>query len=349
MVDFLFFCTIFSTAFFISYFFTKILIRISIEKKVFDDPNVDRKLHKDPTPNIAGVSFFFTVIFCMSIFGQKFSFPESVGQILAANIVLFLLGLKDDLIGLSSSKRFYGQFFSGLILIILGDFRIQSLSIIGVASISYPLSIFFSLLFFVMITNAYNLIDGLNGLLGSLTIFSCTCFLLLFNFDPNNYLYVLLITVIGTIFGFLIFNFGVASIFMGSSGSYVIGSLLYFNSITFLNQTVILNYPNSNFSILFCIIAIPLFDTVRVFVLRILQKKSPFCADANHIHHRLLKLFPSHSSVVFILISFNVVLLSLNVLFSSFNQLFVIILDVFLLLLANFYIEIRVFKNRKLE
>jgi UDP-GlcNAc:undecaprenyl-phosphate GlcNAc-1-phosphate transferase len=349
MMDCLFFCFTFLTAFVFSFFFIKILIRISIEKNVFDNPNVDRKLHIIPTPNIAGVAFFFSIIFCMSIFGQKFSFPESMGQILAANIILFLLGLKDDLIGLSSSKRFYGQLFSGLILIIFGDFRIQNLSIIGFTSISYPISIFISLLFFVMITNAYNLIDGLNGLLGSLTIFSCLCFLLFFYINSNYYLIALMISIIATILAFLFFNFGKASIFMGSSGSYVIGSLMYFNSITFLNQSIVSHLQNSKFSILFCILAIPIFDTVRVFILRIMQKKSPFSADANHIHHRLLMLLPSHSSVVCVIISFNILLVGVNFLFYNFNQLFVLVLDILILLLSNFYLEFRISKNQKFE
>ncbi len=346
---YLFFCFAFLTAFVFSYFFIKILIRISIEKKVFDNPSVERKLHDNPTPNIAGVAFFFTIIFCMSIFGPKFPLPESVGQILAANIILFLLGLKDDLIGLSSTKRFYGQLFSGLILILIGDFRIQNLSIIGFTSISYSISIFISLLFFVMITNAYNLIDGLNGLLGSLTMFSCFCFFLFFYSNSNYYQSLLMISIIATILAFLFFNFGNASIFMGSSGSYVIGSLMYFNSIVFLNESMLFNFQNSKFSILFCILAIPIFDTVRIFILRIMQKKSPFSADANHIHHRLLKLLPSHSSVVCVIISFNILLIGLNFLFSSFNDLFVLILDILILLLSNFYLEFKISKNQKFK
>ena len=144
---------------------------------------------------------------------------------------------------------------------------------------------------------------------------------------------------------FLFFNFGKASIFMGSSGSYVIGSLMYFNSTALLNQTMPLVYNSSKFSLLFSFIAIPLYDTLRVFFLRVLQKKSPFSADANHVHHRLLILLPSHSSVVYLLLLINLLLVGLNIIFSNFFDILILFCDLMFLLLCNFYLEYRISKK----
>jgi UDP-N-acetylmuramyl pentapeptide phosphotransferase/UDP-N-acetylglucosamine-1-phosphate transferase len=318
------------------------LIKISIQKKIFDNPISERKLHKRPIPNIAGVSFFFTTVLCTLFLSNIFNSPENLAQLLAANIVLFLLGLKDDLVGLSSSIRFFGQLFSGLILIVLGDFRVQNLSIIGYSEVSYNVSVFISLLFFVMITNAYNLIDGINGLLGSLTIFSCICFSLFFYSGSDLYFFALMVSIIATTLSFLIYNFGNAKIFMGSSGSYVIGSIMYINSIVYLGQSISSNLNISKFSILFCILAIPLFDTLRVFFLRILHRKSPFTADSNHVHHMLLKLLPSHSLVVILIIAFNILLIGVSSLLFAYGDLFVLLFDFLILILVNIYIGFKI-------
>ena len=334
-------CSIFLFSYLFSNQFLKILIKFSIAKGVFDNPNDVRKIHKTPIPNIAGVAYFFTILFCMLIFNNWLSNhqPLGIGTLLAASLIIFLLGLKDDLVGLSSSKRFFGQFFSGLILILLGDIRIHDLSLIGYSAISFPLSLFISLLFFIMITNAYNLIDGINGLLGSLTIFSCLCFSLIFYVNSNYFLLALTISIIATTLSFLYFNFGNALIFMGSSGSYLIGVIMYFMSVTYLNQTSFQNLPIPRFSFLFSILAIPLYDTLRVFFLRIIKKKSPFTADANHIHHRLLKHKLSHVSVVFILLLVNMFLISFNILMTKCNDFLLLILTLLVLIFLNLILE----------
>jgi UDP-N-acetylmuramyl pentapeptide phosphotransferase/UDP-N-acetylglucosamine-1-phosphate transferase len=339
------FLLIFFSSFLISILFFKALIKISIEKKIFDNPNVERKLHKTPIPNIGGVAFFFTIIFSMLIFGNFLSIPKIVNLLLAAGIILFLFGFKDDLVVLSSSKRFYGQILSGLIIIILGNFRIQNLSIIGFSTISYPLSVIISLLFFVFITNAYNLIDGVNGLLGSLAIFSSACFSIFFYLNSDFYLFALMLSVIATLLGFLYFNFGDASIFMGSCGSYLIGSVMYFNSISFLNPSFSPTFKASKFSFLFCILALPVYDTLRVFILRLLQNKSPFSADANHLHHRLLMLNLSHSSVVYILLIVNIILVSGNIFFYNQQDLFKLGFSILFLIFSNYILELFI-KNK---
>jgi UDP-GlcNAc:undecaprenyl-phosphate GlcNAc-1-phosphate transferase len=342
----LMFILIFVGSFLFSFFFQKVLIKISIEKKIFDIPNFERKLHKTPIPNIGGIAFFFTTILYFLFFQNLFITHGSINFLFAGNLILFLLGLKDDLVGLSSSKRFYAQILSGLIIIVLGNFRIQNLSIVGFSTISYSVSIFVSLLFFVLITNAYNLIDGINGLLGTLTIFSTVCFSLFFYFNSDYFLFALTLLTIASVFSFLYFNFGNAKIFMGSSGSYVIGSLMYFNSVIFLNQTIFPYWKVSKFSILFSILAIPLYDTIRVFIVRVVQKKSPFSADTNHIHHRLLKLKLSHTSTVFVILLVNIFLICISLFLANFNDFLLLITVILILIFLNFILEYKIKKNK---
>lgn len=342
MPDYIKFILIFLFSFLLSIIFIKILIKVSIAKKLFDEPVAERKLHKIPVPNIGGVAIFFTTTFCSFIFVLEFPPLSSVNFLFAGLLILFLFGLKDDLVGLSSSKRIYGQLFSALIIVVLGDFRIKNLSIIGFTDIDYSLSILISLLFFVLITNAYNLIDGINGLLGSLTIFSCIWFSTFFYFNSDYFFLALSISIIGTILGFLFFNFGNALIFMGSCGSYVIGAIMYFNSIVFLSQTAPLNLNCTKFSMLFSILAIPLYDTLRVFIIRVFEKKSPFSADANHIHHRILKLKLSHSSVVFLILFVNFSLIMLNFSLSILNDFELLILSSLILIFLNYILEYKI-------
>jgi UDP-GlcNAc:undecaprenyl-phosphate GlcNAc-1-phosphate transferase len=337
---------IFLSSLLVSKNFYKALIKISLDKKIFDKPNVERKLHKIPIPNIGGIGFVFTILFILSIFWQQNWAIKSINFFLASTIFLFLLGLQDDLIGLSARKRFFGQIISGLILIVLQDCRIQNLSLFGFYDIDYYLSIFISLLFFILITNAYNLIDGLNGLLGSLTILSSVFFSIIFNFWSDYFLLSVAICTIAVSLGFLYYNLGNASIFMGSSGSYVIGCMMFYFSVSVINQPNQLFFSMPKFSLIFSILAIPLYDTLRIFCLRILNNKSPFAADANHIHHRLLKIDLSHSIAVIKIIAANIFLFLINLMLIKFPDIIILIIDFIILVCISFVLEIEIGKKK---
>lgn len=342
MTNYLMLVLIFLTSFSFSTIFLNSLIKICNEKKLFDEPITERKIHKTPIPNIAGFAFFFTLIFQISLYGYYFKYENSIIKEFSAIIILFLIGICDDLIGLSSTKRFLLQILAGLIIVVFADFRILNLSIIGYSSISNFFSILVSLVFFIMITNAYNLIDGVNGLLGSLSILAFTCFSFFFYYTSNYFLLAFTISMIASLYSFLLFNFGNASIFMGSSGSYIIGALIYSMSVLYLNQKPIYFLPFPRFSLLFSIVSIPFYDTIRVFMLRIFENKSPFSADANHIHHRLLKLNLSHKSVVFVLILSNIFLIIFNILFIKSNDFFTFISSLLVLFCLNFILEYKI-------
>jgi UDP-N-acetylmuramyl pentapeptide phosphotransferase/UDP-N-acetylglucosamine-1-phosphate transferase len=333
------FIVLFLSSYLISITLFSIVIKVSLLKNIFDNPNEVRKFHKTPIPNIGGVALLFTILLNMLFYPFEKYNLDGINYFAGAIIFLFLFSLKDDLVGLSSSKRLLAQLIAGAFLIIFGNFRLHDLSFIGLSNINYIQSVIISLFFFIFITNSYNLIDGLNGLLGCFTLLSSICFAVSFNVQENVFLFALNISLIGTILGFLFYNFGHAKIFMGSSGSYIIGAIMYFNSVQYLNsfQLTISNSPK--FAYLFGFLAIPLFDTIRVFFLRIFQRQSPFIGDSNHIHHRLLLLNLSHSNIVFVLLSVNLGLILLNIVLQNFSNIFVILFDLLFLIITNIILE----------
>jgi UDP-GlcNAc:undecaprenyl-phosphate GlcNAc-1-phosphate transferase len=323
-------------------FLIRVVIKICLIKNIFDNPVEDRKFHKTPIPNIGGLAIYFTIHFCFILFYKEKSFSNGFNYIFCANTLLFLFGLKDDLVGLSSTKRFAAQLIAGFLIIFFGKYSINDISFLGIASLNNSSSFFLSLLFFVFITNAFNLIDGINGLLGSVTLLSSFCFAILFYLMKSDAMFSLSLILLASILGFLYFNFGKAKIFMGSSGAYIIGALMYVSSIYFINNNKDSEFYYARFSILFSILALPVYDTIRVFSIRLFRGKSPFTADANHIHHLLLKLNLSHSQIVILMLMLNVVLLLMSFIFIGTSELEVIALNFILLLLFNLIIEFRV-------
>ena len=323
----------FLSTFFVSILIFPALIKVSREKRIFDSPTLIRTIHQFPIPNIGGVGLFFSIMFCVLLFSNETSKGSNV--FLASFVLLFLFGLKDDLVSLPFFRRFQAQLVAGLLLILIGDYRVKDFSFIGIIEPNYTLSVIMSLIFFIFLTNAYNLIDGINGLLGSLTFFS-SCFFLL-AFILNKYFYsfglILCVSMLASILVFLFYNFGKAKIFMGSSGSYIIGLFMYFNCILILDFDSFSFFLIPKFAFLFAILSIPVYDTLRVFFLRLLE------ADANHVHHRLLKLNISHKISVMILLLVNLALLIINFLIKDNSDLVIIFIDLFILITLNFILE----------
>jgi UDP-GlcNAc:undecaprenyl-phosphate GlcNAc-1-phosphate transferase len=323
----------------ISIYFFPVIIKVSQIKKLFDAPILNRKIHQKPIPNLGGVVIFFTVLFCFFMFSKIND--NHIDAFLSSFVVIFLFGLKDDLVALSSYKRVVAQIAAGLIVILIGDFRINDLSFIGLFDISFSLSVISSLIFFIFIINAYNLIDGINGLLGSLTVLSTFTFFVVYlsSHESNGLELILCVSMLGSILGFLFFNFGDAKVFMGSSGSYLVGLFMYLNTMIILEKNSLTIFSIPKYAFLFSVLSIPVYDTIRIFLLRIIWKKSPFVADANHIHHRLLKLNVSHSIIVIILLLTNIFLLGFNFVLKSQSNIIIIIFDFSIMITLNFILE----------
>ena len=288
------------------------IIKVSFQKRLFDDPSESRKVHKRIVPNFGGVAIFTSFLFACSLFISPKLLPEG-NMILAAGLILFMTGLKDDLVGLSPLIKFVAQFASALIITVMADLRISDLhGTFGIGEFSYISSVIFTVIFIVGIVNAYNLIDGIDGLAAMLgIIFSLSYSVLFYQAGELGWAY-LSLSLTGGLVGFLFFNLTPAKIFMGDSGSLILGFLASIFTIKLMmvsHSHIVMLGPleiTSAAGLVLSILIIPIFDTLRVFALRIIANRSPFTADSNHLHHRLLFLGLSHVQSTFILAVCNV-------------------------------------------
>ena len=279
-----------------------VIILLSKQKNLMDEPE-DRSSHHYRVPTYGGAAIFIVFsILVMSLSGFV-GFPENdlnkVLSLMAALSILFFLGIKDDMVGLAPSKKFIGQLLATSLVIFIGGVRIESLDgIFGVGQLPYSVSVVFSIFVYMLMVNAYNLIDGIDGLAGAIALISSVIFGWFFLADGNTAMAIVSFVLTGTLFGFLRFNLSeTRKLFMGDSGSLFIGFLLAYQAVVFLNANQASN-PDALISnapvIVLSIFSFPLLDTLRVFTLRALRGRSPFSPDRNHIHHHLLNRGMGH-------------------------------------------------------
>ena len=300
--------------------------RIVYSKRLMDEPN-SRSSHSRSTPSLGGIAFFLIFVFGL-YFNDQFDDFGVAMSILPGITLMFFLGLKDDLVSLSARVKFGGQILACLFVLFHYKFEIESFhGFFGIYNIPIWLSIPLALLIMITIINAYNLVDGIDGLAASISTVALSCFAICFFWIGRNFLALTAVSMIGSLLGFLIFNLSEKrKIFMGDTGSLVIGFLLAVLSIRLLALDEGLSQLpfNSQYVPLMMgtFILIPLFDVLRVFSIRILQGNSPFLPDRNHIHHVVIDKFKwSHRRTAFSIsvFSFLIVLCTLVLILIGFN------------------------------
>lgn len=304
----------FLTSLFISTFSIPTIINVAKLKHLYDEPD-HRKSHHSKIPTLGGIAILLGFLFSIS-FWVDFSFYKNLQYVITASIVIAVIGIKDDIIGLSPLKKAIGQLIAALILVVFGDFRISSwFGIFGVTELPSLVSIVFSLFTVLVIINAFNLIDGINGLAASMGIISSLAYGTYFYFfNPNTQNVILSVALTGALLGFLYFNITPAKIFMGDTGSMLIGIVMSILAIEFINnnlhtQSQLFFRATSAPTLAMSIIFLPLFDLIRMFSIRIYRGKSPFKPDKNHLHHLLLNAGYSHMKATFILSAFSIFLI----------------------------------------
>ena len=297
-----------SVSFIISFLAIPVVLQIAEQKKLYDIPD-ERKVHTRPVASLGGVGIFggFLLASLLSIQGE---INPEFQYFFAAALVIFFLGLKDDLMVLSASKKFVGQVIAASILIHLGGIRLDSMhGLFGFDQVPQGFGLALSYLTIIVVINSFNLIDGIDGLASSLGILTMLIFGTYF-FAVDQKAYALLaFAMAGSLVAFLIFNHHPAKIFMGDSGSLMIGLVNAILVIKFINTA---NAPSvaipigSAAAIGFSILIVPLLDTLRVFAIRIFNGRSPFTPDRNHVHHLLLDRGLNHAVVTFTCVGINV-------------------------------------------
>ncbi len=295
-----------------------VIIYVVQKKNLMDDPG-ERSSHSEKTPTLGGVGMFLAFSITLMLFGIFLEFSNAdlikLISIVATTTILLFLGIKDDLIVLAPKKKFMGQIFSAGIVILLTDIRITGFGgMLGVWEMPYWISVLFSLFVFIVIINAFNLTDGIDGLAGSLATLASLIFGVFFLVNGDLLLAVTSFTLIGAILGFLVFNFAKRDkLFMGDSGSLFLGYLLAYQGMSFI---MVNHEPFAEFTLphaptaLLAVLSYPIIDSLRVFTIRLIENRSPFSPDRNHIHHRFIARGFSHKQATAAIILSNILLVA---------------------------------------
>lgn len=295
----------FLTSFALTYIAIPSIIHIALKKNLVDMPN-ERSSHSSRTPSLGGIGIFAGTLFAI-VFWLPFKFFDNLQFILAAFIIIFLIGAKDDIISISPKKKFLGELFAASILVLKANVRLTSLyGFFGVYVMPEYLSILLSIFTILVIINGFNLIDGINGLSASLGILIMGVFGVWFYLIGSIEFSILAFALFGSLLAFLKFNITPARIFMGDTGSLFIGMICSILAIHFIEiQSHLTDSPftfKSAPSVAIGILILPLFDTLRVVILRLIDGKPPFNPDRRHIHHLLIDAGLSHMQATSMLI-----------------------------------------------
>ena len=297
-----------SVSFIITFLAIPVILQIAEQKNLYDIPD-ERKVHTRPVASLGGVGIFGGFLLACLLSIQGYINPE-FQYFFAAALVIFFLGLKDDLMVLSATKKFIGQVIAASILIHLGGIRLDSMhGLFGFDQVPDGFGLALSYLTIIVVINSFNLIDGVDGLAASLGILAMLIFGTYFFAIAQQAYALLAFSMAGSLVAFMIFNHHPAKIFMGDSGSLMIGlvnAILVIKFINVANAPLVPVPVPSAVAIGFAVLIVPLLDTLRVFSIRIINGRSPFTPDRNHVHHLLLQRGLSHAAVTFTCVGINI-------------------------------------------
>jgi UDP-GlcNAc:undecaprenyl-phosphate/decaprenyl-phosphate GlcNAc-1-phosphate transferase len=308
----------FTTALLVTFLAIPAIILVALKRNLFDKPN-NRSSHERPTPNLGGIGIFGGVFTAIILWTPTDQFGQ-IQYLLAAFVLIFLIGLRDDLLPLTPKKKFLIQFLAAAILVLKADVSVTSIwGILWVYELPYWVSVTLSVLAIVGVVNAFNLIDGINGLAASLALVASITFGAWFFLTNHMAWAVLAFALAGALIAFLKFNITPARIFMGDTGSLFIGMVCIVLAIKFSELNLLLPAGSvwhcaSAPVVALSALLLPIYDTLRVFLRRMSQGKSPFHADKTHIHHMMLDCGFSHMQATAILVMLSMVCVIITVL-----------------------------------
>lgn len=282
------------------------VLHIAFSKRLFDKPNF-RSSHIKITPRLGGLAIAFGFIFTYSFFADWYSYAY-VPFLTPSFVLIFVIGLKDDIISTAATIKLMGQLLAAAIIVGLGDVRIDELQGILHIPLSEGWSIAISIFIFAFLLNGFNLIDGIDGLAAITGIITLSAFSAWFFINGYYHVPLIAASLVGGLIAFIYYNMYCVKmkIFMGDTGSLLIGFVVSVITIAFLKfNNQIINVESHTYTIssapavAAAVLIIPIVDTIRIFFLRVLRGNSPFAPDKNHIHHRMLDLGMTHHQISF--------------------------------------------------
>ncbi len=341
------------TSYVIAFLILPVIIKYSLKKNLVDIPG-RRKIHKKLTPSMGGIAIFCG-FFISTLIWLDIQSWGTIKFILVALFIIFFIGVRDDLVPLKPMIKLFGQIMSAGLMTLLFDLRLDSFyGLFGIYDLHPVVSHLLTMLTIIVITNSFNLIDGLDGLAGTLACISLLAFGVWF-FLVDDYIFATLsFSMLGAILAFLIFNWEPSEIFMGDTGALVIGMLLAILAIHFININFSLSEGNeykfdASIATAASFIIIPLVDTSRIIILRLLKGQSPFRPDKSHVHHAILRLGKSHSQTTIILAATQVAFISLAIVFNDFGDKAVLLGVVGLAIVLSVILDRLILKKRDIK
>lgn len=293
------------SAFVIAFFVIPLIISVFKKRDILERPG-RRKIHKTKMPSMGGLAIFLATVVALLLW-MPWAELKAIKYLLAVSTLMMLTGARDDLIPVKPIYKLVVEMIAGCIVFYLLDIRLVYLyGFLGIHEMPTMLSLAVTLLTIIVITNAFNLIDGLDGLAGSVGAIAATSFGVWFYLNDYYILAALALSLTGAILAFLQYNWFPSKLFMGDTGSLFIGFTLAILAIAFINYNDLLpgDYPYHFRASIFAsvsVLIIPLYDTLRVFTIRVFQRRSPFTPDKLHLHHLITRWGLNHAQTTVLL------------------------------------------------
>ena len=291
-------------SFVLTFYSVPTIIRISRRKNLMDEPG-QRSSHLIKIPNLGGIAIFYSIGICASVFAYEIF--DLYKFLFASLIILLYIGVMDDIMVMRAYKKLIAQILVSVLIVMGSDVRIRSFfGIFGIYELNYYFSVIFTVVTFIILINALNLIDGIDGLAGGYSLLCSALFgISYFRLGSYNYpLVILSVCIIGSVLAFLYYNmsnYRNTKIFMGDTGSMLLGFLLAFMAVCFIDIFIDKKIPGmpryylqAAPAIAVAILILPIVDTLNVIIVRLITGKSVLLADKNHIHHKLLRMNLTH-------------------------------------------------------
>lgn len=332
------------------------IVLVSKKKRLFDEIS-DRKSHTGSVPRLGGTSFFPAFLISLYLMlGLRYFYGYEITSyievsvfteltfIIAGSTILFFVGMADDLTGLSYKTKLIAQILSSALLIYAGVGITDLGGFLGIHEINPVIGAVITILVSVLIINAYNLIDGIDGLCSGLALLALFVFGWWFVYEGLFFYSMMAVAMAGVVLTFFFYNVNGKrlKVFMGDTGSLALGYLIAFLGLKFYALNISTDFYNvgNPAAIFIGIVFIPVFDAVRVFCVRMASGLSPFYPDKRHIHHKMLYLGLTHLQSMFCIVLLQIFFICLNVLLRHIDITLLIGINVALGIIFNTFLTV---------
>lgn len=327
------------------------IIKVANLKKLFDEPD-ERTVHDYSVPTLGGLAIFSGFTVSALFFCDIIIIPE-LKYIVAGTVILFFIGIKDDILVIAPLTKLIGQIAVTFIIISASDLELTNIhGFFGIYEIPRYVGIPLTIFVFLVIINGFNLIDGIDGLSASIGVVAASSLGIWFYLVKEYQYAILAASIIGALFGFLRYNvFSKKNkIFMGDTGSLILGLIITVLVIRFNEMNIQKGFEYAKYgapAISIAILTVPLFDTLRVMFIRFFQGKPLFKPDKQHIHHVFLELGFSHKQAVLIIVFINILFIIAAMILQRYMGIRRLVLVFLLTAMVVFYIPVWIKNHRK--